>query len=81
MIEVPKGARVLQVNGPVGFNETPQGLLFDPISQMRAKDRQIFRFSVQHTQEGVHVVRAHVKSKLRPIAVVNEESTEVYRDQ
>jgi uncharacterized repeat protein (TIGR01451 family) len=81
MIELPKGARALQVNGPVGFQETAQGLLFDPISQMRAKDRQIFRFSVQLNQPGVQVVRAHVKSKLRPIAVVNEESTEVYRDQ
>ncbi len=81
MIELPKGGRVLQVNGPVGFKETDQGLVFDPISQMRAKDRQIFRFSVQMSQPGVQVVRAHVKSKLRPIAVVNEESTEVYRDQ
>jgi len=81
MIELPKGAKAIQVNGPVGFKETTQGLLFDPISQMRAKDRQIFRFSVQLSQAGVQVVRAHVKSKLRPIAVVNEESTEVYRDQ
>jgi uncharacterized repeat protein (TIGR01451 family) len=81
LIELPKGARALQVNGPVGFKETPQGLVFDPISQMRAKDRHIFRFSVQMSQPGVQVVRAHVKSKLRPIAVVNEESTEVYRDQ
>ena len=81
MIELPKGAKALQVNGPVGFKETAQGLLFDPISQMRAKDRQVFRFSVQLSQPGVQVVRAHVKSKLRPIAVVNEESTEVYRDQ
>ncbi len=81
MIELPKGAKVLQVHGPVGFKETAQGLLFDPIAQMRAKDQQTFRFSVQLSQNGVQVVRAHVKSKLRPIAVVKEESTEVYRDQ
>lgn len=81
MIELPKGAKVLDVKGPVNYKVTAQGLLFDPISQMRAKDRQIFRFSVQLSQAGVQVVRAHVKSKLRPIAVVNEESTEVYRDQ
>jgi hypothetical protein len=48
---------------------------------MKAKDQHSFRFSVQWNREGVQIVRAHVKSKLRPLPVVKEESTEVYRDQ
>ncbi len=66
---------------PRRLQRNPAGDRLRTIAQMRAKDRQLFRFSVQHTQPGVHVVRALVKSKLRPIAVVNEESTEVYRDR
>ncbi|MDZ4850684.1 MAG: hypothetical protein SGI77_15465 [Pirellulaceae bacterium] len=81
MIELPKGAKALRHNGPVNVKETAQGLLFDPISQMRAKDQHVFRFSIQFSESGVQVVRAHLKSKLRPTAVVKEESTQVYRDQ
>jgi hypothetical protein len=81
MVELPQGSRVLQVNAPVDYQETPQGLVFEPIPQMKAKDQHSFRFSVQWNREGVQIVRAHVKSKLRPLAVVKEESTEVYRDR
>jgi uncharacterized repeat protein (TIGR01451 family) len=81
MVELPQGSRVLQVNAPVDYRETPQGLIFEPIPQMKAKDQHSFRFSVQWNREGVQIVRAHVKSKLRPLPVVKEESTEVYRDQ
>jgi hypothetical protein len=48
---------------------------------MQAKDQQTIRVSVRHTREGTHVVRAQLKSKLRPVAVSKEESTQVYRDQ
>ena len=80
MIELPPGAKVLQVNAPVAYSVTQEGLLFEPIPQVKAKDQQTFRFSVQLTQEGTQVIRAHVKSKLRPLAVIKEESTQVYRD-
>ncbi len=81
MIELPSGSRILQVNAPVAYKETQQGLIFEPIGQMRAKDQHQFRFSVQLAREGVQIARAHVKSKLRPTPVVKEESTEVYRDR
>ena len=81
MIELPQGAKVLQVNAPVAYKETAQGLVFEPIPQMRAKDQQQYRFAVRLDREGVQIVRAHVKSKLRSTPVVKEESTQVYRDQ
>lgn len=81
MIELPQGAKVLQVNAPVAYKETAQGLVFEPIPQMRAKDQQLYRFAVRLDREGVQIVRAHVKSKLRSTPVVKEESTQVYRDQ
>jgi uncharacterized repeat protein (TIGR01451 family) len=81
MIELPPGAKALQVNAPVAYKETAQGLVFDPIPQMRAKDQQLYRFAVRLEREGVQIVRAHVKSKLRSTPVVKEESTQVYRDQ
>jgi len=80
MIDLPPGAKVLQVNAPVAYSVTREGMLFEPIPQVKAKDQQTFRFSVQLTQEGTQVIRAHVKSKLRPLAVIKEESTQVYRD-
>lgn len=81
MVELPAGAKVVQVSAPVAYNVTPTGIQFEAIPQMKAKDQQMFRFSVQLSQEGVSVVRAHVRSKLRPVAIVKEESTQVYRDQ
>ncbi len=81
MIELPQGAKIGQVNAPVAYKETAQGIIFEPIPQMRAKDQQQFRFTLRLDREGVHIVRAHVKSKLRATPVVKEESTQVYRDQ
>jgi hypothetical protein len=81
MIELPQGAKVGQVNAPVAYKETAQGIIFESIPQMRAKDQQQFRFTVRLDREGVHIVRALVKSKLRSTPVVKEESTQVYRDQ
>jgi uncharacterized repeat protein (TIGR01451 family) len=80
LVELPPGAKVLQVNAPVAYNVTREGIVFEPIPQVKAKDQQSFRFSLQLTQEGTQVVRAQVKSKLRPLAIVKEESTQVYRD-
>ena len=80
MVELPPGAKVLQVNAPVAYTVTREGLVFEPIPQVKAKDQQSYRFTLQLTQEGTHVVRAQVKSKLRPLAIVKEESTQVYRD-
>ncbi len=80
-VELPNGAEVLQVNAPTPHKTSANGILFEPIPEMRAKDQQIFRFAVKLGREGTQVVRAFVKSQQRPVAVVKEESTQVYSDK
>ncbi len=79
-IELPHGAEVLQINAPVAYQVSGNGILFEPIAEMRAKDQQVFRFTVRLPREGLQVVRALVKSSQRPVATAKEESTEVYPD-
>ena len=80
-IDLPEGASVEQVDAPVNYQASQRGLQFSPIAQMVSKNVQTLRFTVRHSREGTHVVRAQLKSRLRPGAVVKEESTQVYRDQ
>ena len=80
-IDLPEGSVVEQVDAPVDYKVSQRNVIFAPIAQMQAKDQQTIRVSVRHTREGTHVVRAQLKSKLRPVAVSKEESTQVYRDQ
>ncbi len=80
-IELPEGASVEQVHAPVNYQIVQRVIQFAPIAQMKSKDQQTIRITVRHTREGTHVLRAQLKSKLRPGAVIKEESTQVYRDQ
>ena len=80
-IELPDGAIVEQVDAPVNYQASQRAIQFSPIALMKSKDQQTIRFVVRHSLEGTHVVRAQLKSKLRPGAVIKEESTQVYRDQ
>jgi uncharacterized repeat protein (TIGR01451 family) len=80
-IDLPEGAVLEQVDAPVNYKESQRVVVFAPIPQMQSKDQQLIRISVRHTREGTHVVRARVRSKLREVPVVKEESTQVYRDQ
>lgn len=80
-LDLPDGAVVEQVHAPVEYKVTQRNVIFAPIAQLQAKDTQTVRVSVRHTREGIHVVRAQLKSKLRPTSVSKEESTEVYRDR
>lgn len=81
MVELPQGSEVLQVQAPVAHQAAQGGLTFEPIQEMRAKDQLTYRFSVRLPREGTQVVRAFVKSQQRPVAVVKEESTQVYADK
>ena len=81
LIDLPDGASVEQVDAPVNYQITQRAVQFSPISQMKSKDQQTIRIVVRHSREGTHVLRAQLKSKLRPGAVIKEESTQVYRDQ
>lgn len=80
-IDLPEGAIVEQVDAPVDYKVSQRNVVFAPISQIQAKDRHTIRLSVRHTREGTHVVRAQLKSQLRPVAVAKEESTQVYLDR
>jgi len=80
-IELPDGSVVEQIDAPVNYQASPRSIQFSPIAQLKSKDQQSIRFVVRHSREGTHVVRAQLKSKLRPGAVIKEESTQVYRDQ
>jgi len=80
-IDLPDGAIVDQIDAPVDYQASPRSIQFSPIAQMKSKDQQSIRFVVRHTREGTHVVRAQLKSNLRPGSVIKEESTQVYRDQ
>ncbi len=81
LIDLPDGASVEQVDAPVNYQVTQRAIQFSPIAQMKSKDQQTIRIVVRHSREGTHVLRAQLKSKLRPGAVIKEESTQVYRDQ
>ncbi len=80
-IDLPEGASVEQVHAPVNYQVVQRAIQFSPIAQMKSKDQQTIRITVRHTREGTHVLRAQLRSKLRPGAVIKEESTQVYRDQ
>jgi uncharacterized repeat protein (TIGR01451 family) len=81
LVDLPEGVTVEQVNAPVEYKVAQRSLVFAPIPQLQAKDQQSIRFAVRHSRDGIHVVRAQLRSKLRPIPVSKEESTEVYRDR
>jgi uncharacterized repeat protein (TIGR01451 family) len=80
-LELPAAGRVLQVSAPIAYQQRGNTLEFEPIAQMKAKDQETFRVSVALGQEGTQVMRAQIKSELRPTAVIQEESTKVYSDQ
>ena len=80
-IDLPEGASVEQVHAPVNYQVVQRAIQFSPIAQMKAKDQQTIRITIRHSREGTHVLRAQLRSKLRPGAVIKEESTQVYRDQ
>jgi len=80
-IDLPEGAVVEQVDAPSSYQVNQRVIQFAPIAQMNSKEQQTIRVAVRHTREGTHVLRAQLKSKLRPGAVIKEESTQVYRDQ
>ncbi len=80
-IDLPDGAIVEQVDAPVSYQTSQKAVQFAPIPQMKSKDQTTIRIAVRHTREGTHVLRAQLKSNLRPGAVIKEESTQVYRDQ
>jgi uncharacterized repeat protein (TIGR01451 family) len=81
LIELPDGASVGDVSAPVGYKQSGNQLIFEPIAEMKAKDQQSVRFTLRMAREGNQVLRAHLRSQLRPQEVIKEESTQVYLDR
>lgn len=80
-IELPVGAKVLQVDAPTRYQVQGNAIRFEAVPEMPPGDQRAFRFRLQLPQEGTQVVRAFLKSLQRPVAVVKEESTQVYTDR
>ncbi len=78
--ELPRGAVLQAVSAPVEYKVQGDQLVFAPIPNLKSKDQQLIRFSVRLNGEGTQMLRVAVKSDLRPVAVVKEESTQVYSD-
>lgn len=80
VFEIPEGSVAEQVNAPVNHQPSQRAVVFDPIPRMQPKDTQTYRIAVRHSKEGTIVARAQLKSDNRPVPVIKEESTHVYRD-
>lgn len=80
-VELPANATIVSMSAPVEYQQRQNSIVFNPIPVMNPKDEKLFRFSVALSSEGTQMVRVNVKSDLRPVAVVKEESTQVYSDQ
>lgn len=80
VFEIPEGSVSEQVHAPVNHQPAQRAIVFDPIPKMQPKDTQTYRIAVRHSREGTIVARAQLKSDNRPVPVIKEESTHVYRD-
>lgn len=79
-VDFPQGTELISVDAPTRYKSTPSGIVFEAVPEMKAKDVQVYRFTLKLAREGMQVVRASVTSKQRPTPVHKEESTEVYSD-
>ncbi len=80
-VQLPSGAKLVDVKAQVPHRAEGNQILFDPIPEMRNKDQYTYRFQVQHTQPGTQIVRTQLTSANWPVAVIKEEGTLVYNDQ
>jgi uncharacterized repeat protein (TIGR01451 family) len=81
VIEIPEGAAVEQVFAPMKYQSTGRQIVFAPIPSLASKEQITVKVSVKHGREGTQILRAAIQSQLRPVPVIRDESTQVYRDQ
>ena len=77
---LPDGATLLHVDAPVDYQLQGNRLQFRPLAILEPKQQADIRVTLEHGAEGVQILRAELTSRLRPVAVIKEESTKVYRD-
>jgi hypothetical protein len=80
-IELPEGAVLDQVNAVMPHQSQGRTVLFSPLSSIGPKERIAAKISLRLGREGTQVLRASVKSALRPVPVIKEESTQAYVDR
>ena len=81
VIEIPEGAAVDQVFAPMKYQSTGRQIVFAPIPSLASKEQITVKIAVKHGREGTQILRAAIQSQLRPVPVIRDESTQVYRDQ
>ena len=81
VVELPRDCELRGVAAPVEYTVAGNQLLFSPIASIKPKEQLLIRFTAALRGEGTQMVRVSVKSGLRPVAVVKEESTQVYSDR
>ncbi|QDV24865.1 DUF11 domain-containing protein [Aureliella helgolandensis] len=79
-VELPEGAKLVDVIAQVGYKQSGSVVQFEPISEMAIGDQRTYQFQVQHNQAGTRVVRSQLTSQNLNVGVVKEEGTFVYDD-
>jgi uncharacterized repeat protein (TIGR01451 family) len=80
-VELPEGAELEQVHSPLKYQSNGRLIVFTPLPTLAPKDQVTIKVSVRHGREGTQIIRASLKSQLRPAPVVKDESTQVYQDR
>jgi hypothetical protein len=80
-IELPEAALVEQVSGPLQYQANGRTVLFAPLAKLQAKEQITVKVAVRHQRQGTQILRASLKSALRAVPVVKDESTQVYQDR
>ncbi len=80
-LEMPDGSSLEDVNGPTKYQVQGQTIQFAPLPSMDSKQQMTFKVSIRHAREGTQIIRASLRSALRSVPVIKEESTQVYVDR
>lgn len=80
-IELPEGALLEQVSGPLQYQANGRSVVFAPLAKLQAKEQITVKVAVRHQRQGTQILRASLKSALRAVPVVKDESTQVYIDR
>ncbi|MFN9984343.1 MAG: hypothetical protein ACK52S_02210, partial [Pirellula sp.] len=81
MVELPDGTSLEQVSSPLKYQTNGRSVVFASLASLPSKDQLTVKISVRHAREGTQVLRASIRSKLRAVPVIKEESTQVYVDR
>ena len=81
MVDLPEGTSLEQISSPLKYQTNGRSIAFASLASLPSKDQLNVKISVRHAREGTQVLRASIRSKLRAVPVIKEESTQVYVDR